>query len=111
MYPFNQDHWTDIALTIVGGILTFITLRWLSNKIHWIRDGLNKKEFAALIFIAILIWMRWRDGHREHEWRYFSDLDYMTTYAFIAVGLGLSEIIEAIYAFKGVRKDAKNVGE
>lgn len=103
---FKYEHWTDVVLIALGIVLSFLSLRWMLRGMKWVQDDIDKKEFAALIFIAILIWMRWTDGNRDHEWRYFSDLDYMTTYAFIAVGLGLKEIIDAIYAFRGTKRNA-----
>lgn len=98
----NDSNWTDVALVVIGGLLSFISLRWLTNSVSWIRDGLNKKEFAALFFLGLLTYMYWVDGHREHEWSYFSDLQYITSYVFISVGLGLNEILQAIYAIKGI---------
>lgn len=69
----------------------------------WIKDGLNKKEFTALFFLGLLIYMYYVDGNRIHEWSHFSDLQYITSYVFISVGLGLKEILEAIYIIKGIK--------
>lgn len=102
---FDHNDWTDIALALIGGVLTFISMRWLVRHVTWIRDGLSKKEFAALFFLGLLTYMYWIDGNRAHEWSHFSDLQYITSYVFISVGLGLQEILEAIYAIKGVDRN------
>lgn len=97
-------HWTDIFLYLIGGVLLFFSLRWIKN-ISWIKDGLDKKEFAAMIFILLLCYMTFIDANRTHEWQVFSDLHYLVSYLFIAVGLGLTEILDTLKAIKGVKKE------
>lgn len=100
----EKVHWTDIALTIIGLIISFLTLKWLRN-LAWIKDGVDKKEFAAFVFIGLLVYMTYIDARREHEWQQFSDLHYLVSYLFIAVGLGLKEILDTIKDIKGVNKN------
>lgn len=98
----EKVHWTDVALTVIGLIISFFTLRWLRN-LSWIKDGVDKKEFSAFVFIGLLIYMTYTDATRQHEWQVFSDLHYLVSYLFIAVGLGLKELLDTLKEIKGVK--------
>lgn len=100
----DYEKWIDAGLKVTPLLIVLIFWRRVVSGMAWVKDGLSKREFAALTFLAILIWMYWRDGHRDHEWTYFSDLQYIVSYVFISVGLGLNEILWAIYAIKGDKK-------
>ena len=100
----SKTHWTDVALAVIGFIIAFFTFKWVRD-LSWVKDGVDKKEFAAIVFICLLCYMTYMDAQRTHQWHIFSDLHYLFSYLFIAVGLGLKEILEAFKDIKGVKKD------
>lgn len=104
------EEWINLGLKVTPVFILLIFWKRIMNMFSWLKDGINKKEFAALIFIGILLYMFHRDGTRDHEWSYFTDIQYMMCYLFISVGLGLNDIIEAIYAFKGKKRENTEIG-
>ena len=101
----DYEKWLNGLIKVTPVLVFIIFWKRFISGLAWIKDGVSKREFAALIFLAILIWMYWRDGHREHEWSFFTDMQYIVSYIFISVGLGLNEILEAIYAIKGMKRN------
>lgn len=94
-----MDHIDTILNTsiIVATIVFIIFFNKIKTMFLNIFGGsLDKVEFAGIIFTAILSWMIYREGTRDHEWHYFNELYVLVVSGAAVTGLGMKSMLKGI---------------
>jgi uncharacterized protein YacL len=103
--------WTLTALGLLA-LLLFKNIRKLLREVY---GKVDKVEFGGFLFFGLLCGMLWRDGHREHEWRFFTDTMYVIVSVVAITGLGLTIAFRYLKELRGIEqkeeKDAKSTEE
>lgn len=63
--------------------------------------SLDKVELAGIIFTAMLSWMIYREGTREHEWHYFNELYVLVVSGAAVTGLGMKSMFKGLKDLRG----------
>jgi hypothetical protein len=63
---------------------------------------IDKSELCSMLFSPVLIFMIWSEQNRQHEWQYYSPLEFGAVTLIVMWGFGLRPVLKYFLLLKGV---------